>query len=121
VEAARAEFKAKQERAWGAGGVDRDTFEKKELAAWNTFNAQKQAYLKDYLRATETGVVVRKRTGRKCKQCNAAKVMGRAKYCEVCAKQRHREAVRVNKKRRRPLRVISLLPQPIQPEALAAA
>ncbi len=122
VEAARAEFRAKQDRAWGAGGVDRATFEKKELAAWNTFNAQKQAYLKDYLRALETGTVVRRRTGRKCKQCNAAKVVGRAKYCEVCAKQRHREAVRTSKKKQRQSsRVITLLPEPIQPEALAAA
>jgi hypothetical protein len=121
VEAARAEFKRKQDRAWGAGGVDRAVFDKKELSAWNTFNAQKQAYLKDYLRAIETGVVIRRRTGRKCKQCNAATVMGRAKYCEVCAKHRHREAVRVNKKQSRSLRVISLLSESLQPEALAIA
>jgi hypothetical protein len=122
VEVARDEFMAKQARAWGAGGVDRAIFEKKELAAWNTFNAQKQAYLKDYPRAIETGAVVRRRTGRKCKQCNVVKVMARAKYCDACAKQRHREAVRANKKKqRRSLRVISLLPQPIQPEALVAA
>jgi hypothetical protein len=121
VEAARAEFRTKQDRAWGAGGVDRAIFEKKELTAWNTFNAQKQTYLNDYLRAIETGMVVRRRTGRKCKQCNVAKVIGRAKYCEVCAKQRHREAVRANKKQSRSLKVISLLSEPIQPEALARA
>src|SRR4029453_203923 len=109
VEAARAEFKRKQDKAWGAGGVDRATFDTKELSAWNTFNAQKQVHLKDYLRAMETGVVVRRRCDRKCKQCNAGTVMGRTKYCEVCAKQRHREAVRANKKQRRSLRVISLL------------
>ena len=103
VEAARAEFRTKQGKAWGAGGVDRAKFDKKELSAWNTFNAQKQAYLKDYLRGTETGVVVRRRRGRKCKECKAEKVMGRAKYCEVCAKQRHREAVRANKKQSRSL------------------
>jgi hypothetical protein len=121
VEAARAEFRAKQEKAWGAGGVDRAIYEEKERAAWNRFNGQKQAYRKEYLRATETGVVVRRRTGRKCKQCNAEKVMGRAKYCEVCAKQRHREAVRANKKQSRSLRVISLLSESLQPEALAIA
>jgi len=122
VEEARAEFNAKQDRAWGAGGVDRAIFGKKELAAWNTFNAQKQDYVRDYLRAIETGVVVRRRTARKCVRCNAAKVMGRAKYCEICAKQRHREAVRANKKKQRPLlMVISPFPEPIQPEAFAEA
>ena len=121
VEAARAEFRAKQEKAWGAGGVDRAIFDTKELSAWNTFNGQKQAYRKEYLRATETGVVVRRRTGRKCKQCNAEKVVGRAKYCAVCAKQRHREAVRANKKQSRSLRVLSLLSESLQPEALAIA
>jgi hypothetical protein len=121
VEAARAEFGAKQEKAWGAGGVDRAIYEAKERSAWNRFNAQKQAYLKDYLRATETGVVLRRRSEPKCKQCNAATVVGRAKYCEVCAKQRHREAVRANKKQSRSLRVIRLLSDSIQPEALAIA
>jgi hypothetical protein len=121
VEAARTEFKAKQDRAWGAGRVDRATFEKKELSAWNTFAAQKKACLKDYLRAVETGLVIRRRTGRKCTQCNAANVMGRAKYCELCAKQRHREAVRANKKQSRSFRVISSLSESLQPEALAIA
>ena len=125
VEAARAEFKAKQDRIYGnrkvseTGGLE-DIY-RREDKAWDAFNAQKQAYLKGYLRATETGVVVRRRTGRKCKECNAGTVMGRAKYCEVCAKQRHRAAVRANKKQNRSLREISLVSESLQPEALAIA
>jgi hypothetical protein len=84
VEAARAAFRAKQDRIYGdktlyAIARNRESIEIKELSAWNTFNARKQAYLKDYLRAIATGVVARKRAGRKCRQCNAAKVVGRAR------------------------------------------
>src|SRR4029453_13945331 len=101
VEAARAEFKRKQEKAWGAGGVDRAIFDKKELAAWNTFNAQKQAYLRDYLKAIATGVVRRKRTGRQCKQCNTANVVGRAQYCDSSGKHRKRDSLRASRNRKR--------------------
>lgn len=125
VEAARAEFRAKQDRIYGNRRVSEteslQEIYRREDKAWDVFNAQKEVYLKDYLRAIETGVVVRRQLGRKCKQCNAEKVMGRAKYCEVCAKQRHREAVRANKKRRRSLRVISLLSESLQPQALTTA
>ena len=101
VEAARADFKRKQEKAWGAGGVDRAIFDKKELAAWDTFNAQNQAYLRDYLKAIATGVVRRTRAGRKCSQCKAVKVSGRAKYCDSCAKQRQRDSLRASRDRKR--------------------
>jgi hypothetical protein len=56
VETARAEFKAKQEKAWGNKKVGHHPdFERKEELAWNTFNAQKQAYLKEYLWAIRSG------------------------------------------------------------------
>src|SRR4030095_3927382 len=124
LEAARANFKRKQEKAWGAGGVDRAIFDKKELAAWNTFNAQKQAYLREYLKAIATGVVRRKRTGRKCKQCNTAKVTGRARYCDSCAKQRQRDSLRASRNRKRQNQLlgdISLPLEVVQINALAGA
>jgi hypothetical protein len=97
VEAARAEFRVKREKIYGERTLyaicrSREGIYAKEDAAWNTFNAQKQAYLRDYLKAIATGVVRRKRTGRKCKQCNTAKVVGRARYCDSCAKQRQRDS-----------------------------
>jgi hypothetical protein len=124
VEAARADFKRKQEKAWGAGGVDRAIFDKKELAAWDTFNAQKQAYLRDYLKAIATGVVRRKRTGRNCKQCNTAKVIGRARYCDSCTKQRQRDSLRASRNRKRQKRFlgdISSFSGAVQPEAFTKA
>ena len=121
VETARAEFKAKQEKAWGTGRVDRDRYERLEAAAWNTFNAQKQAYLRDYLKAIATGVVRRKRTGRECKQCSTAKVVGRARYCDSCAKQRQRDSLRASRNRKRQKRLlgdISSFSGAVQSEAL---
>jgi hypothetical protein len=114
VETARAEFEAKQEKAWGTGRVDRDRYERLEDAAWNTFNAQKQAYLKDYLKAIATGVVRRKRTGRKCKQCNTARVIGRARYCEACAKQRQRDSLRASRNRKRQNRLLGDITSPLE-------
>src|SRR5438874_1032835 len=109
VEDARAEFRAKQEKIYGektlyAISRSREAIYAKEDAAWNTFSAQKQAYLKDYLKAIATGLVKRKSTGRKCKQCNAAKVLGRARYCDLCAKQRQRDSQRASRecKRKKP-------------------
>jgi hypothetical protein len=126
VEAARAEFRAKQEKIYGertlyAISRSREAIYDKEDAAWNTFSAQKQAYLKDYLKAIATGVVKRKSTGRKCKQCNAAKVLGRARYCDLCAKQRQRESLRTSRSRQRQNRLlgdINSLSGAIQPEGL---
>ena len=110
VEAARAEFKAKQDKAWGAGNVDRATFEKKELSAWNTFNAQKQAYLKDYLQAIETGTIERQRANRRhrCLGEDCRELLsGRARFCDSCKRVRNREAARVYRRRNQPCRVIS--------------
>jgi hypothetical protein len=126
VEAARAGFRTKQERIHGNRKVSEteglEDIYRREDKAWDAFNAQKQVYLKEYLKAKETGIVVRwRRTWRKCKQCREEKVTGRAKYCQMCAKRRHREAVRVNKKQIRSLGVISLPLQSPQPEPLAIA
>ena len=106
VEEHRAEFRAKQEKIYGDKTLyqisrHRGSIEAKELSAWNTFNAQKQACLKDYLRALSIGVVARKGARRKCKQCNAAKVVGRARYCNLCAKQRQRDSLRASRSRQR--------------------
>jgi hypothetical protein len=112
VEAARVEFKAKQEKIYGektlyAISRSREAIYAKEDAAWDTFSAQKQAYLRDYLKAIATGVVKRKSPGRKCKQCNTAKVLGRARYCDSCAKQRQRESLRASRNRQRQNRLLS--------------
>jgi hypothetical protein len=112
VEAARAEFNAKQERAWGNRRVGtHPAYEKQEAAAWNTFNAQKQAYLKEYLRVIKSGIVRRIRS-RKCKMCNAAPVLGRTQYCEICRKQRNRESYRISKAQKRSLMSKSCVLQP---------
>jgi len=119
VEAARAEFKAKQEKIYGertlyAISRNRRAIHAKEDAAWNTFNAQKQAYLRDYLKTIASGVVRRIRTGRKCKQCYSAKVPGRARYCDLCAKQRQRDSLRDSRKRKRQKRLLGDISSPLE-------
>jgi hypothetical protein len=129
VEAARGEFRAKREKIYGertlyAISRSREAIYAKEDAAWNTFNAQKQAYLRDYLKAIATGVVRRKRTGRKCKQCNTAKVASRARYCDSCAKQRQRDSLRASRNRKRQKRLlgdISSVSVAVQSEAFTKA
>jgi hypothetical protein len=129
VETARAEFRTKQEKIYSertlyAISRSREAIYAKEDAAWNTFSAQKQAYLRDYLKAIATGVVKRKIPDRKCKQCDAAKVLGRARYCDLCAKQRQRESLRASRERKRQNRLlgdINSLPGAIQPEGLTKA
>ena len=106
VETARAEFKAKQKTIYGertlyAISRNRAAIYAKEDTAWDTFNAQKQVYLRDYLKAIATGVVRRSPAGRKCEQCKVAPVIGRAKYCKSCAKQRQRESQRASRERKR--------------------
>jgi hypothetical protein len=107
VEAARAEFRAKQETIYGertlyAISRSRTAIYAKEDAAWNTFNAQKQAYLTEYFRALKSGIVRRIRS-RKCKMCNAAPVLLRTQYCEICRKRRNRESYRISKAKNRSL------------------
>ena len=126
VEDARAEFRAKQEKIYGektlyAISRNREAIYAKEDAAWNTFNAQKQAYLRDYLKAAATGVVRRRRAGRKCAQCKTERVLGRAKYCDLCAKQRQRDSQRASRERKRKkpaLGDISSFSGATQPQAL---
>jgi len=106
VEEARAEFRRKQEKIYGektlyAISRNREAIYAKEDAAWDTFSAQKQAHLRPYLKAKATGVVKRKSPGRKCEQCKTAEVIGRAKYCDLCAKQRQRESQRASRERKR--------------------
>jgi hypothetical protein len=127
VEKARAEFKAKQKTIYGertlyAISRNREAIHAKEDTAWNTFNAQKQVYLRDYLKAKATGVVRRSPPGRKCEQCKVAPVLGRATYCKPCAKQRQRESLRASRERKRKkalLGDISSLSGAAQPQAFA--
>ena len=129
VEEGRAEFRAKQEKIYGertlyAISRSREGIYATEDTAWNTFNAQKQAYLRDYLKAKATGVVRRRRAGRKCAQCKTQRVLGRAKYCDLCAKQRQRDSQRVSRERKRkkpPLGDISSFSGAIQSEGLTKA
>jgi hypothetical protein len=126
VEAARAEFRAKQGKIYGARTLyaisrSREDIYAAEDTAWNTFNAQKQAHLKDYLKANATGVVRRSPPGRKCEQCAAVMVLGRAKYCKSCAKQRQRGSLRASRERKRKkalLGDITSLSGGAQPQAL---
>ena len=119
VESVRAEFRAKREKIYGertlyAISRNREAIYAKEDGAWNTFNAQKQAFFRDYLKAIATGVVRRKRTGRKCKQCNAAKVIGRSRYCDSCAKQRQRASLRTSRNRKRQNRLLDDISSPLE-------
>jgi len=113
VEAARAQFRAKQAIIYGERTLygisqSRKAIYAKEDAAWNTFNAQKQAYLGEYLHATKSGIVRRIRS-RKCKMCNAAPVLGRTQYCGICRKRRNRESYRISKAKKRALKSKSCL------------
>jgi hypothetical protein len=116
VEAARAEFKKKQDEASGDGRIpkDRNAYERIESKAWDKFNAQKQGYLKEYLEAVETGNVRRMPRRRKCGECEAAFVTGRAKYCQICTKKRNRESAWRYRRSKPRSRVISL-PREIRP------
>jgi hypothetical protein len=123
VEEHRAEFRAKLEKIYGDRSLyqvsrHKESIEAKELSAWNTFNVQRQARLKQYQEAIKTGVVARKRTGRKCKQCGAARVIGRAKYCAICIKQRSRESTRRRRAKQRPLSDDFSVLQPAQDQPL---
>ena len=113
VEAARAEFRAKQATIYGertlyAISRSQTAICAKEDAAWNTFNAQKQAYLTEYLRALKSGIVRRTRS-QKCQMCYAAPVLGRTQYCEICRKRRNRESYRISKAKKRALKSKSCL------------
>jgi len=114
LETARAEFKAKQDRIYGnrkvseTGGLE--NIYRREDKVWNVFNAQKQAYLKDYLKAIETGTIERQRAKRRnrCQGEDCRELLsGRARFCEICKRARNREAARVSRRRSQPCSVIS--------------
>jgi hypothetical protein len=113
VEAARAEFRAKQDRIYGNRKVSQteglEDIYRREDNAWDAFNAQKQAYLKDYLGAVETGKIEKQRARRRhrCQGEDCVELLtGRAKFCDNCKRARHREAARVYR-RNQPYSVIS--------------
>lgn len=119
IEAARVEFRAKVAKIYGertlyAISRNQEAIYAREDAAWNTFNAQKQAHLRDYLKAIATGVVRRKRASRKCKHCNTARVIGRARYCDSCAKQRQRDSLRLSRNRKRRKRLLGDITSPLE-------
>jgi hypothetical protein len=114
VEAARAEFKVKQDRIYGNRNVlQRDGLEdiyRREDKAWDAFNAHKQDCLRAYLKAIETGNVERRR-GRRRHRCQGEGCMellsGRVRFCDNCKRARNREAARIYRKRNQSCSVIS--------------
>jgi hypothetical protein len=114
VEAARAEFKAKQERIYGNRKVSQteslEDIYRKEAKAWDAFNAQKQAYLRDYLRAIETGTIETQRATRRhrCQGEGCRELLsGRATFCDICKRARNREAARAYRRRNQSCSVMS--------------
>ena len=114
VEESKAEFKARRDRIYGNRKVsETDGLEdiyRREDKVWNVFNAQKQAYLKDYLKAIETGTIERQRANRRhrCLGEDCRELLsGRARFCEICKRARNREAARVSRRRNQPRSVIS--------------
>jgi hypothetical protein len=102
VEAARVEFRLKQDKAWGNRNVGTTTpapYEKLESTAWAIFNKQKQDYLQEYLKAIESGKPIRRRLTHKCKQCGEPGVRLRFRFCVPCGKSRKRESNRRSKSR----------------------
>ena len=113
VEAARAEFKAKQDRIYGNRNVlQRDGLEdiyRREDKAWDAFNAHKQDCLRAYLKAIATGKIDTRRARRRhrCEGQGCRELLsGRARFCDICKRARHREAARVYR-RNQPCSVIS--------------
>jgi hypothetical protein len=114
VEAARAEFKTKQDRIYGNRKVSEteglEDIYRREDKAWDAFNAQKKDCLRVYLNAIETGKLERQRARRR-HRCQGEGCMellsGRARFCASCKRARNREAARVYRKAHRPCSVIS--------------
>jgi hypothetical protein len=106
VEAARDEFRAKQERIYGNRKVSEtenlENIYRREDKAWNAFNAQKQTCLRLYLKALETGKVDKQRARRRhrCQGEDCRELLtGRARFCDNCKRARNREAARIYRKR----------------------
>ena len=114
VELARAEFRAKQNRIYGSRKVSEteglgDIYHRDDKA-WDSFNAQKQAYLKDYLGAIETGKIEKQRAKRRhrCQGEGCSELLsGKAKFCDICKRARNREAARNYRRRNQSCSVIS--------------
>jgi hypothetical protein len=114
VEAARAEFRAKQDRIYGNRKVSEteglQNIYRREDTAWDAFNAQKRNCLRVYLNAIETGRIERQRARRRyrCQGEDCTELLsGRARFCANCQRVRNREAARVYRKAHRPCSVIS--------------
>jgi hypothetical protein len=114
VEVARAELMAKQDRIYKNRHVlDKrglDGIYRREDKAWDVFNAEKQAYLRDYLKAIETGEIERHRARRRhrCQGADCRELLsGRVRFCAGCKRVRNREAARVYRRAHRPCSVIS--------------
>jgi hypothetical protein len=114
VEAARAEFKAKQDRIYGNRNVlQRDGLEdiyRREDKAWDAFNAHKQDCLRAYLKAIATGKIDTRRARRRhrCEGQGCRELLsGRARFCDICKRARNREAARIYRRRKQSCSVIS--------------
>ena len=113
VEAARAEFRAKQARIYGNRNVldtrGLDDIYPREDKAWDAFNARKKDCLSVYLKAIRTGKIEKQRARRRhrCEGEGCRELLsGRARFCDICKRARHREAARVYR-RNQPHSVIS--------------
>jgi hypothetical protein len=114
VEESRAEFKVRRDRIYGNRKVSEtegsEDIYRREDKAWDVLNAQKQAYLKDYLKAIETGEIETQRATRRhrCQEEGCRELLsGRASFCDSCKRARNREAARVYRRRLKPRSVIS--------------
>jgi hypothetical protein len=114
VEAGRVEVKAKQDRIYGNRKVSEteglENIYRKEDKALDIFNTHKQDSLRAYLKAIETGRIETQRARRrhKCEGEGCRELLsGRARFCDLCKRARHREAARVYRKRNRACSVIS--------------
>jgi hypothetical protein len=102
VEAGRDEFRAKQDRIYGNRNVlQRDGLEdiyRREDKTGDAFNAHKKDCLRAYLKAIVTGKIERQRARRRhrCEGEGCRELLsGRARFCDICKRARHRKAARV--------------------------
>jgi hypothetical protein len=113
VETARADFKARQDRIYGNRKVSEteglEDIYRKDDKAWDVFNAHKKDCLRAYLKAIETGRIETQRARRRhrCQGEGCSELLsGRARFCGICKRARHREAARVYR-RNQPYSMIS--------------
>jgi hypothetical protein len=113
IEGGRAEFKAKQDRIYRNRKVSEteglEDIYRREDKARDAFNAYKKDCLRAYLKAIATGKIERQRARRRhrCQGEGCRELLsGRARFCDICKRARHREAARVYR-RNQPHSVIS--------------